>query len=105
MIAETPTPPYYAVIFTSRRKEGDSGYVEMANKMLELAQKQKGFLGAESARGAVGITVSYWDKTESILKWKNNVEHQAAQKSGKEKWYKAFKVRVAKVERDCAFGC
>ncbi|HTN65357.1 MAG TPA: antibiotic biosynthesis monooxygenase, partial [Burkholderiaceae bacterium] len=25
-IAETPNPPYYAVIFTSVRTEGDDGY-------------------------------------------------------------------------------
>jgi len=51
MIADTPTAPYYAVIFTSLRTEGDQGYTEAAARMLELAREQPGFLGVESARG------------------------------------------------------
>lgn len=67
MIAETPEPPYYAVIFTSLRSQGDDeGYQTMATRMLELAQQQPGFLGVESARDAVGITVSYWDSLDAI---------------------------------------
>lgn len=65
-IAKTPEPPYYAVIFTSLRTDGDSGYVEMAEKMVELAAKRPGFIGVESARENVGITVSYWQDLDSI---------------------------------------
>ncbi len=73
LIATTPEPPYYAVIFTSIRTEGDNGYSAMANKMVELASQQPGFLGLESAREDVGITVSYWKDLDSIKKWKNNI--------------------------------
>lgn len=100
LIASTPTPPYYAVIFTSHRTEGDKGYGQMAEKMIELASKQQGFLGIESARESVGITVSYWSDLESIKRWKVNMEHQEAQKLGHAKWYSSFKVRISKVERD-----
>lgn len=100
LIANTPMPPYYAVIFTSLRTEGDKGYGEMAEKMVELAAKQPGFLGVESAREELGITVSYWSDLASIKNWKENLEHQAAQRMGHEKWYSAFKVRISKVERD-----
>jgi len=72
----------------------------MAKQMLELASKQPGFLGIESAREDIGITVSYWSDLESIKRWKNNIDHQEAQKLGVEKWYTSFKVRIAKVERD-----
>jgi heme-degrading monooxygenase HmoA len=99
-IAKTPPPPYYAVIFTSVRTDGDNGYGEMATRMLELASRQPGFLGIESAREGVGITVSYWADLESIKRWKNNSEHQEAQRSGREEWYSTFKTRIAKVERD-----
>ena len=99
-IANTPRPPYYAVIFTSHRTKGDNGYGEMAAKMVELASRQPGFLGIESARQDVGITVSYWTDLDSIKKWKTNIEHQKAQKLGREKWYSSFKVRISKVERD-----
>lgn len=100
LIANTPNPPYYAVIFTSHRTEGDSGYSQMAARMVELASKQPGFLGVESAREDVGITVSYWSDLESIRQWKANAEHQEAQKLGHEKWYSSFKTRISKVERD-----
>ncbi len=68
--------------------------------MLELARKQPGFLGVESAREQIGITVSYWSDLESIKKWKENAEHREAQKMGIEKYYTSFKTRIAKVERD-----
>lgn len=99
-IAKTPKPPYYAVIFTSLRTLGDKGYAEMADKMLVMASKQPGFLGIESARENLGITVSYWSDLESIKNWKANMEHQEAQRLGHEKWYSSFKTRISKVERD-----
>ena len=103
MIAKTPTPPYYAVIFSSIRTKGDNGYSEMADKMIELASKQNGFLGVESARENLGITVSYWRDLKSIKNWKENTEHSIAREKGKTDWYKTFKTRIAKVERDYEF--
>lgn len=100
LIAQTPPPPYYAVIFTSTRTEGDHGYGAMAERMVALASQQPGFLGAESARNEVGITVSYWKDLESIRAWKAHAEHLEAQRQGREKWYSAFTTRIAKVERD-----
>ena len=100
IIAETPEPPYYAVIFTSTRTGGDNGYGEMSEKMVQLAEQQSGFLGVESAREDVGITVSYWSNLESIKNWKANTEHLEAQKIGRKQWYASFKVRISKVERD-----
>ncbi len=101
--ATTPKPPYYSVIFTSNRTKGDNGYSKMADKMVELASKQPGFIGIESAREVVGITVSYWTDLNSIKKWKKNIEHLNAQKLGKELWYSSFKVRIAKIEQDYSF--
>lgn len=100
--AKTPAPPYYAVIFSSRRTEGDNGYSEMAEKMLDLASQQPGFLGVESARATdgFGITVSYWDSEEAIRRWKQNAEHLMAQEKGKRTWYQDYTLRVAKVERE-----
>jgi len=99
--ARTPEPPYYAVIFSSQRSEGDHGYSAMAERMVELASRQAGFLGAESARdpSGFGITVSYWASEAAIQAWKADVEHLAAQEQGRSTWYEHFKVRVSKVER------
>jgi heme-degrading monooxygenase HmoA len=100
--ATTPRPPYYAVIFTSVRTDGDNGYSEAARQMLELASKQPGFLGFETARQEVGISVSYWSTSESIKAWKENMTHRQAQSRAKD-WYKAFRVRVCRVEREYGF--
>ena len=97
----TPEPPYYAVIFTSQRTPGDQGYDAMAAAMMELALRQPGCLGAESARGpsGLGITVSYFVDEASIAAWKQEARHLAAQRLGKERWYSHYELRVAKVER------
>lgn len=103
MIANTPEPPYYAVIFTSIRTEIEDGYAEMSDWMVQLAQEQEGFLGIESAREELGISVSYWRDLESIKKWKMHTDHRAAQEKGKADWYKKYTTRIAKVERDYGF--
>ena len=103
MLAKTPPPPYYAVIFTSVKMENDEGYDEMAERMVELAQQQPGFLGVESARNEIGITVSYWTDLISIKNWREHAEHTIAREKGRADWYKAFKTRIAKVERDYGF--
>lgn len=102
-IAKTPETPYYAVIFTSYRTEGDNGYGETADKMIELAAEQEGFLGIESARDGLGITVSYWQDLDSIRKWHENGEHKIAQAEGYKTWYQSFVTRICKVERDYSF--
>lgn len=99
-LAETPKPPYYVVIFSNHLNIDAEGYHQMATRMVELASCQPGFLGIESARSDMGITVSYWDSLESIQAWKQNAEHREAQRLGREQWYSDFRVRVAKVERD-----
>lgn len=96
-----PHPPYYAVIFTSRRlaQEGD-GYGATADRMVELASAQPGFLGVENARDAngLGITVSYWKDRESIRGWRDHAEHRIAQANGRERWYAEFDLRICLVE-------
>jgi heme-degrading monooxygenase HmoA len=100
LIANTPKPPYFAVIFSSLRNDDIEGYAETAARMVELASLQPGFLGVESAREDLGITISYWSDLESIKKWKAHAEHLEAQKMGMDKWYSNYMTRIAQVERD-----
>ncbi|CAM4120723.1 antibiotic biosynthesis monooxygenase family protein [Zobellia nedashkovskayae] len=95
--------PYYAVIFTSLLTEEDKGYAEMADQMENLAKSQPGYLGIESAREQVGITVSYWESMESIANWKANTDHLFAQQKGIKDWYSWYKVRICAVEREYDF--
>ena len=103
MIARTPEPPYWAVIFTSLRTPGDQGYAAMAEAMERLGAQQPGYLGFESARGeaegSVGIAVAYWTDLDSIAAWRAELRHAAAQARGRELWYAAYTVRIARVER------
>lgn len=100
LATETPEPPYYAVIFSSVRTDTEQGYEITARRMVELAADQPGFLGIESAHSEIGITVSYWTDLDAIRQWKQNTEHLAAQKLGRQRWYKSFTVRIALVERE-----
>lgn len=103
--ASTPDPPYYAVIFTSLRTGDVDGYGDTAERMIELAAQQPGFLGYESARGedGLGITVSYWESEEAIANWRKHAEHRVAQQNGIARWYSEFVTRVARVERQRTF--
>ena len=99
----TKSTPYYAVIFTSIQNENIEGYSEMAEKMETLAKSQEGFLGIESARNEIGITVSYWESLDAIKNWKQHSEHLLAQQKGRTQWYNWYHVRICKVEREYDF--
>jgi heme-degrading monooxygenase HmoA len=105
--ARTPEPPYYAVIFTSKRTASDDhGYAVASQRMVDLGSRYSGFLGLETARGVdgLGITVSYWRDEAALRAWKRDTEHQKAQRGGREAWYERYEVRVAKVERAYGFA-
>ncbi len=96
--------PYYAVIFCSEMSEDTREYEVVAERMMELAAQQPGFLGVDTARSGLGITVSYWQDTESIRAWRAHAEHTVARERGRTQWYAAYTLRVCKVEREYGFG-
>ncbi|WP_375582703.1 antibiotic biosynthesis monooxygenase family protein [Cyclobacterium xiamenense] len=104
MDATTHDLPYYAVIFTSiKRSEAGQDYIDMAREMEELVRNQPGYLGHESARDSLGITVSYWESLEAIAAWKKEARHRQAQQQGREKWYQQYIIRICKVEKEYRF--
>ena len=103
MIASTPNTPYYAVIFSSLMTDDLEGYEETVKRMEELAKEQSGYLGIESARSDIGITISYWESLDAIVQWKHNVEHTEVRIKGRKTWYKKYQVRICKVEREYGF--
>jgi heme-degrading monooxygenase HmoA len=103
MIAKTPEPPYYVVLFTAKRSDRLDGYAEMAEKMVALAHQQPGFLGMETAHEEIGITLSYWTDEDAIANWKNHADHTLARELGRKRWYEAYSLRVARVERAYTF--
>ncbi len=103
MIVDDLKPPYYAVIFSTIMTDNLEGYQEAAERMETLAKQQPGYLGIESARNQLGITVSYWESLEAITQWKNNIEHTEVRNLGREKWYQKYQLRICKVEREYGF--
>ncbi|MDQ1382008.1 MAG: hypothetical protein QOJ71_2727 [Actinomycetota bacterium] len=103
-LAHTPEPPYWAVIFSARRnrRPGDQ-FDETDQRMMALAARQPGYLGVETAFTDIGITVSYWADEESIAAWKRNADHAFAQYEGRTRWYDAYELRIARVERAHSF--
>ena len=80
--------------------------LDMADRMVALAREQEGFIDVESASrtsDGFGITVSYWRDLESIRKWKNVSEHAAAQRMGRDAFYRSYRLRVARIEREYGF--
>jgi heme-degrading monooxygenase HmoA len=101
VLATTPDPPYTAVIFTSTQTDDVDGYADMAARMRDLAALQPGYLGIESVRDCdLGITVSYWASPDDARAWKRVVDHTEAQRLGRERWYAAYRVRIATVSRE-----
>jgi heme-degrading monooxygenase HmoA len=100
-----PPTASYAVIFCSQRRDGDHGYGEMAEAMVELAQRQPGFIAMRSSRGAdgLGLTVSYWDSLQAIAAWRAVAEHRAARDQGRAAWYSGYELQVVKIERAYAW--
>lgn len=103
MIVTHLQPSYYAVIFTTLLTDDLTDYLSTAERMEELAKKQEGYLGIESVRNEMGITISYWKDLDAILQWKNNVEHTEARNRGREQWYKQYQLRICRVEKEYGF--
>jgi heme-degrading monooxygenase HmoA len=100
VIASTPEPPYWAAIFTTRQTSDVEGYGEMAAEMERLAAQQPGYLGIETLHnGGDGITVSYWKTEDDLRAWGAHVEHRGAQHLGRTRWYEAYELRIARVDR------
>lgn len=100
--ADTPAPPYYVAVITVHRTGDTEGYAAAADRMHDLARSQPGFLGMEwvsSGDGRTGITASYWTDPAAIAAWKAHVDHAAIQHVGQERWYEAYTIRIARVER------
>ena len=90
----------YAVIFKATIKEFDDQYLEMAERMRDLAINEYGcteFLAC--TEGDKEIAISYWPSMEHIKAWRQNPEHKKAQALGKSKWYSSYQVQVTEILR------
>ena len=105
-ISNTPSPPYVCAVFTSIRTEINEGYEQMNDILFKEINKVSGYLGNETFRDkdGFGVNVSYWKDMKSLKYWRDNELHKKAQALGKSKWYKEYKLRICKVERNYEFN-
>lgn len=91
----------YAVIFRAEVNTLDDAYIENAKHLRQLAFSRYGCIDfVSSYEAGVEIAISYWKDEASIALWKQDIEHLAAQKNGRNSWYKSYRVQVAKIVRD-----
>jgi heme-degrading monooxygenase HmoA len=98
-------PGTYVVVFTSRLDAGETpaDYAGTSARMFELAARQPGYLGADTAREEAGITVAYFRDEESVRSWREMAEHRVAQERGRDEWYSRYTMHVARIERSYEF--
>lgn len=104
-ISKTPTPPYYAVVFTSINANVDhTEHTEMYGRLVKLAETYEGYLGIEPARNAdgTGVAAVYFRDLKAVDEWAKDPEHQVAKRKGREVWYSHYMIRICRVER--AYG-
>lgn len=77
----------------------------MGERMSALGEAEPGYLGRESITAPDGqdLTVIYYSDLESIQRWKSHPEHLEAQDLGRRRWYSAYRVEIARVERTYSF--
>lgn len=100
MLAKTPKPPYYAVISSAHVVVDDYElYLSFWKKAIAIAMSFPGFLGFESAKEELTVTVSYWTSLESIKAWKQQVDEIVNRNGELDSWYKSYTLRICTVEK------
>ena len=95
----------YAVIFEVEIQEGKKDqYLSIAAHLKEQLVSMPGFLSIERFESLVNegklLSLSFWKDEESLLNWKKNIDHMAAQTKGRDSVFKDYRIRIAKVQRD-----
>lgn len=99
-----PEPPFFAVIFISKRSNMDEGYQEMDDLLMKLAVQQPGYLGYSVASSDQGsIFISYWESEENIDHWRKNSSHIQAKGLAPKLWYDYYHSMITRVESSKIF--
>jgi heme-degrading monooxygenase HmoA len=96
----------FIVVFRASAHDMDETYQSTALRMRDKAITEYGcteFVFAATPDGDE-VALSYWPDEASIVAWKKDLEHQAAQQLGRERWYASYQVEVARVERAYGFS-
>ncbi|MFW2094891.1 MULTISPECIES: antibiotic biosynthesis monooxygenase [unclassified Acinetobacter] len=90
----------YVVIFKAQINTLDQRYFQTAQLLREKALSQFNCQKFESlCENDFEVALSYWNTLEDIHAWHKDAEHQAAQRIGKQQWYKKFSVEICEITR------
>ncbi|MER45086.1 antibiotic biosynthesis monooxygenase [Salmonella enterica] len=83
-------------------------YLQLAGELRPELDNVKGFISIErfqslSTQGKI-LSLSWWENEETVLEWKKNMRHQAAQKEGQKTIFSHYRIRVANVLREYSSG-
>jgi heme-degrading monooxygenase HmoA len=78
----------------------------LERRMSELVNEIPGYLGVKSYTAPDGDTISIaqFDSKQALQSWRNQPEHVAAQRAGRERFYAAYDVRVCSVDAASSEG-
>jgi len=106
-VAERPdTDGPIVTIFRSRLRPGvDREYASSADRLLELARSQPGFVSFEHYAAADGERVSIitFASVAEHEAWRDHPQHVEAQRLGRERFYAEFRIQVCRPTGDRRF--
>ncbi|MFT4573434.1 MAG: ribosomal-protein-alanine N-acetyltransferase [Marinomonas primoryensis] len=97
------TLPYYAVLLSSKLLLNDLTYRLMAEKILELAKDQPGYLCAEYGAGEMDFLMTYWETRGAAEAWLNHDVQRRTLSIGERFWYEEYSLKLFKVIGDVSF--
>jgi heme-degrading monooxygenase HmoA len=95
----------YAVIFEVEPETGRvQDYLDIAARLRPELEKIDGFISIErfkslSQEGKI-LSLSFWRDEDAIARWRQQEEHQAAQRTGRDRIFRDYRIRVTAVVRD-----
>lgn len=94
-----------AVIFEVWPAEGrKNDYFEHAARLRADLEKMDGFISVERFQSISEpgkfVSLSFWRDEAAVAGWRNQSEHRASQKAGRESVFEKYRLRVATVMRD-----
>ena len=95
----------YAVIFeVEPEPDRLQDYLDIAGRLRPELEQIDGFISIERFKSLSQkdkiLSLSFWRDEEAIARWRRQAQHHAAQRAGRERIFRDYRIRVAAVARD-----
>lgn len=93
------------IIFEVWPKDGHrEAYLEMAGEMRALLEELDGFISVERFQSLTDpgkvLSLSFFRDEESVVRWRNTLDHRKAQAMGRNQFFDNYRIRVVSTLRD-----